>query len=137
MVTFDRPGEGDPVMKHRAALLSLLLALGLPVLAQNPKTPAPAPAPDAPGAGGFLEAPTVKPSPVAGEAAEPEITIRETGDQTIYEYRVRGMLYMVRIQPQFGPPYFLIDTDGNGSLDLRSSSPTDISIPQWVLFTWD
>ncbi|HYN78859.1 MAG TPA: DUF2782 domain-containing protein, partial [Lamprocystis sp. (in: g-proteobacteria)] len=51
--------------------------------------------------------------------------------------RVRGVLYMVKIQPQFGPPYFLIDSDGNGTLDQRDNSPMNISIPQWVLFTWD
>ena len=123
--------------KHRAALfplLALLLpSLGLPVLAQDP----PAPAPDAPGAGGFIEAPAVGNTPVTGDAVEPDITIRESGNETIYEYRVRGVLYMVKIQPQFGPPYFLIDSDGNGTLDQRDTSPKNISIPQWVLFTWD
>ncbi|MBV5272623.1 MAG: DUF2782 domain-containing protein [Lamprocystis purpurea] len=123
-------------MKHRAAPILLLLALllpafGLPVFAQDPAPPA------ADGAGGFLQAPTVEPTPVAGDAVEPEITIRESGDETIYEYRVRGALYMVKIQPQFGPPYFLVDTDGDGTLDVRDSSPKNISIPQWVLFTWD
>jgi hypothetical protein len=139
MVTFYRPGEGDPVMKHRAAPLALLLtltllALGLPALAKDePPTTAP---PDADGGTSFLQAPPPPNSPVTGDAVEPEITIREAGDQTIYEYRVRGMLYMVKIQPQFGPPYFLVDTDGNGTWDQRSSAPTNISIPQWVLFTW-
>jgi hypothetical protein len=74
---------------------------------------------------------------VTGESVEPEITIRETERAVIYEYRVRGQLYMVRIQPQIGPPYFLVDTDGNGTLDMRDSSPTNISIPQWLLFSWD
>ncbi len=123
-------------MKHRAAPILLLLALllpafGLPVFAQDPAPSA------ADGAGGFLQAPTVEPTPVAGDPVEPEITIRESGDETIYEYRVRGALYMVKIQPQFGPPYFLVDTDGDGTLDERDSSPKNISIPQWVLFTWD
>lgn len=87
--------------------------------------------------GGFLEVPTVVPSPVTGEAVEPDITIREEGDQVIYEYRVRGMLYMVRIQPQFGPPYFLLDLDGDGIMDTQENSPRNVSIPQWVLFSWD
>ena len=50
---------------------------------------------------------------------------------------MNGQLYMIRIQPQFGPPYFLIDTDGDGIMDIRNNSPRDISIPQWVLFSWD
>jgi hypothetical protein len=122
-------------MKHRAKMFPLLLALlllalGLPVFAQEPAAPA------TPGAGGFLEAPEVVPSPVTGDAVQPEITIRESGNETVYEYRVRGVLYMVKIQPQFGPPYFLIDSDGNGTLDQRDTSPKNISIPQWVLFSW-
>jgi hypothetical protein len=68
---------------------------------------------------------------------EPEITIIESGDEVIYEYRVRGVLYMVRIQPQFGPPYYLFDTNGDGVLDMQDNSPTNISIPQWVLFEWN
>jgi len=120
-----------------AALLlaALLLALDHPVSAQGPQRAEPA----APEADGFLESPagTASAAPAAGEAVEPEITIREAKDRTIYEYRVRGVLYMVKIQPQFGPPYYLIDTDGNGSLDLRDNSPTNISIPQWVLFSWN
>ncbi|NEX20995.1 DUF2782 domain-containing protein [Thiorhodococcus mannitoliphagus] len=89
------------------------------------------------GAAGFLQAPTVEPSSVTGEAVEPEITIVEDGDQLIYEYRVRGVLYMVRIQPQFGPPYYLYDLNGDGLIDAQDSSPTNIAIPQWVLFEWN
>ncbi|QVL50864.1 MAG: DUF2782 domain-containing protein [Thiocapsa sp.] len=87
--------------------------------------------------GGFLEAPTVIPSPITGEAVEPEITIIESGDDVIYEYRIRGVLYMVRIQPQFGPPYFLFDTNGDGILDMQENAANNISIPQWVLFEWN
>lgn len=91
-----------------------------------------------PGAGGgFLDAPTVIPSPITGEAVEPDITIIESGDQVVYEYRVRGQLYMVRIQPQIGPPYYLFDSDGDGVLDAQDSSPSNITIPQWVLFRWN
>jgi hypothetical protein len=76
------------------------------------------------------------PSPVTGEAVEPEITIREEGTQTVTEYRVNGLLYMVRIQPQVGPPYFLMDTNGDGVIDPRDSSPFNNNIPQWILFSW-
>ena len=43
---------------------------------------------------------------------------------------------MVRIQPQIGPPYFLLDLDGDGTLDVQRDRVSDISIPQWVLFSW-
>ena len=126
-------GDAEHSMKFFAAPALLLLVCALPVLAEDP-TPPPA---AAPGAGGFLESPSVPPSPVAGDPVEPEITIREGANETIYEYRVRGRLYMTRIQPQIGPAYYLIDSNGDGSLDQRSSIPMDINVNQWLLFSWD
>ncbi len=138
MRAFIRLGTDDNAMRQTLLTALALLAFGPPLWAQNEEPPAPPPPPsEENGAGGFLQAPEVAPSPIAGDSVEPEITIRETERAVIYEYRVRGQLYMVRIQPQFGPPYFLVDTDGNGTLDMRDSSPTNISIPQWLLFTWD
>lgn len=90
-----------------------------------------------PGAGGFLQTPSVVPSPVTPDGVEPDITIREEGDQLIYEYRVNGQLYMIKIQPQIGPPYYLLDTDGDGVMDERNPDPRDIRIPQWLLFNWN
>lgn len=117
-------------MKSPSLLLLATLTFG--ALAQGPVGVPPPP----PGAGGFLEAPVPVPSPVTGEAVEPEITIREEGTQTVTEYRVNGLLYMVRIQPQLGPPYFLLDTNGDGVIDPRDSSPLNNAIPQWLLFSW-
>ncbi|QGU33076.1 DUF2782 domain-containing protein [Thermochromatium tepidum ATCC 43061] len=87
-------------------------------------------------AGGFLQAPEVVPSPVTGEAVEPDITIRESGGEIFYEYRVRGVLYMVRVQPPFGPPYYLYDLNGDGLIDAQERAAHNISVPQWVLFDW-
>ncbi|NCA69149.1 MAG: DUF2782 domain-containing protein [Sphingobacteriia bacterium] len=121
-------------MRTNALVISLLLGVGcglaVGVLHAQDEPAAAAPP-------GFLEAPEVIPSPITGEAVEPEITIVEEGDQVVYEYRARGRLYMVRVQPQIGPPYFLLDTDGDGVLDMQEHSPRNISIPQWVLFRWD
>ena len=123
-------------MKPLAAPVLLLLAIGLPVLAQDAPPSAP-PAAGAEGTERFLEAPGLQPSPPTGETLEPEITIREDQRETIYEYRVRGRVYMVKVQPQIGPPYYLTDTNGDGTLDQRSNSPLNIDVNQWVLFTWD
>ena len=114
----------------KTILLTIPLLLGLGMAYAQEEQPAPA-------GGGFLEAPTVIPSPITGEPVEPEITIIESGDEVIYEYRVRGVLYMVRIQPQFGPPYFLFDTNGDGILDMQENAANNVSIPQWVLFEWN
>lgn len=83
----------------------------------------------------YPEAPELPPS-YQGERVEPEVTIIETEKDIIYEYRVRGQLYMVKIQPQWGPPYYLLDTNGDGQLDSQQSDPRNIAIPQWVLFSW-
>jgi hypothetical protein len=118
--------DGDHLMRKILLTLPLLLGVGMGQ-AQEP----PAGAPGTP-----LDAPTVTPSPITGEAVEPEITIIESGDRVIYEYRIRGHLYMIKIQPQIGPPYYLLDTDGDGVLDKQDNSPTNIAIPQWILFEW-
>ncbi|BCU07023.1 hypothetical protein Atep_17000 [Allochromatium tepidum] len=119
---------GDPVLNRRLAVLILASCLTT-VHAQDEA--------DGPDAGGFLQAPEVVPSPVTGEAVEPDITIRESGGEIIYEYRVRGVLYMVRIQPQFGPPYYLYDLNGDGLIDAQERAARNISVPQWVLFEWN
>jgi hypothetical protein len=126
-------------MKSIATPVLLLLALGLPVMAQDTPPPANTPPVASPAAGaeGSLEAPEVQPSPITGETVEPEVTIREGQRETIYEYRVRGRVYMVKVKPQIGPPYYLTDTNGDGTLDQRSNSPLNIDINQWILFTWD
>jgi len=41
------------------------------------------------------------------EQLEPEVTIRQQGSRTIHEYRINGQLYMVKIVPRKGPPYYL------------------------------
>ncbi len=77
---------------------------------------------------------TIEVSP--GEGIEPEVTIMETDKGTVYEYSVDGRVYMVKIVPQAGPAYYLLDSNGDGRLDIRTSDIGDISIPQWVLFSW-
>lgn len=84
----------------------------------------------------FPEPPSLPPASYQGETVEPDVTIIETEKETIYEYRVRGQLYMVKIQPQVGPPYYLLDTTGDGQLNAREDRVWNNSIPQWVLFSW-
>ena len=82
-----------------------------------------------------IPAPPVLPEPVqSGQALEPEVTIVESDKGTIYEYRANGALYMVKVQPVSGPPYYLLDTDGDGQMDVRQNRPWDNHVPQWVLF---
>ncbi len=78
------------------------------------------------------------PMPVqSGENLEPDITIIRRGKKTIQEYRVNGELYMIKIVPDIGPPYYMVDTDGDGTMDIRHSDlERNIRINQWKLFSW-
>jgi len=58
------------------------------------------------------------PPKVQDEQIEPTVTIREEEDRRIEEYRRNGRVYMVRVVPNKGVPYYYIDTDGDGQLDL-------------------
>jgi hypothetical protein len=112
----------DNAMKALVVGLVFLCAIA-PVAAQEDVADVPLP-------------PTI-PAPVqSGEILEPEVTIIESDKGTVYEYRVRGSLYMVKIQPAAGPPYYLLDLDGDGQMDVRQDEPWNNSIPQWVLFSW-
>ncbi len=73
----------------------------------------------------------------SGEPIEPEVTIIKKEGATISEYRVNGQLYMIKITPDVGKPYYLIDNDGDGNLESRVNDIySNISVPQWVIFKW-
>lgn len=67
---------------------------------------------------------------------EPEVTIKEEPSRSVHEYRINGRLYMVKIVPKAGPPYYLMDLDGDGEMDAQEEDPRKIVVPQWVLFRW-
>jgi len=58
------------------------------------------------------------PPKIQDEQLEPTVTIREEEERTIEEYRFNGQVYMVKITPKVGIPYYYIDTDGDGKLEL-------------------
>jgi len=83
--------------------------------------------------------PPVLPDPVeSGEVLEPEIIITPGKDGgTITEYRVNGIVWKVKITPAFGPPYYLRDRNGDGTMDCKTNNIyDDICVPGWVLFSW-
>jgi len=85
-----------------------------------------------------LESPNWSDPVVSGETLEPEITIIPGKDGgTITEYSVNGEVYKVKITPAFGPPYYLIDRNGDGKMDCKVNKIyDDICVSQWVLFSW-
>lgn len=73
----------------------------------------------------------------SGEALEPTVTIKESENKTIEEYSVNGRIYAVKITPKGGTPYYLVDVDGDGSLDTRRNSlDPNFLVNNWVLFSW-
>jgi len=84
----------------------------------------------------WAETPPPPPVEDPDQTIEPEVTIREERDRTVHEYRVNGRIYMVKIVPRKGPPYYLLDLDGDGELDTREEDPAAVVVPQWILFRW-
>lgn len=80
-----------------------------------------------------------RPSPEAlerEEALEPQVRIIEEEGARVEEYSIQGRLLYVRITPANGYPYYLFDTDGDGSLDRRTNNLDNPPINQWILHRW-
>lgn len=108
---------------------SLLLLLPTWVLAAESASNEPAAVP---------EPPDLPPRVQSGEEMEPDITIIRKGKDTIQEFRRHGKLYMVKIQPQIGPAYYMLDTNGDGEMDVKKNDLDDnVNINKWTLFEWD
>lgn len=71
------------------------------------------------------------------ENLDPEVTIINNDRGLIEEYRSNGRLYMIKVRPNKGPAYFLVDADGDGDLETRTNElAPNLLIPSWVLFSW-
>jgi hypothetical protein len=134
----------------RILLVTILLGLVLPALAQSPgertlpsqQSPAqygkpPAKAPD--GKRALQPLPEPPPPPPGLEpdpALEPQVTIQRRGSDTIEEFRLNGRLYMVKVTPTHGKPYYLLDTVGTGDFVRHDSFDTGTRPPMWVIHQW-
>lgn len=120
----------DRIMYRVSVFALLTLLFSPPLFARNEE--------DAPAFDEAVPEPPVIPQALeSGEVIEPEVTIIRKEEQVIEEYRVNHRLYMVKITPKVGKPYFLIDRDGDGRMEARMSEIyDDFVVPQWVLFSW-
>lgn len=102
--------------------MPLLLAIALPASAQM--LPQLEPLPEPP------------PPPDMMEGFEPEVTILQRDGDTVEEYRMNGRLYMVKVTPPHGVPYYLIDRQGDGILARHPGTSPPLSVPMWVIRSW-
>jgi len=75
-------------------------------------------------------------APDSNELA-PEVIIKPSEDGRIEEYRRNGKTFMIKVTPKKGRPYYLVDADGDGSLEKRTTefSP-EMLIPSWEILRW-
>ncbi len=107
----------------RTLIFLALCAPMLTIAANTPPQLEPLPEPPAPPAGYEPDA-----------ATEPQVTIVKRGEETIEEYRVNGELYMQKVTPSHGVPYYLVKETVDGGW-ARMDGPGDrIAVPNWVLF---
>jgi hypothetical protein len=67
------------------------------------------------------------------EIDEPQVTITKQTEQTIEEYRIGGKLYMIKVTPKMGKPYFLVDDRGDGKFARQESLDSGFRPPRWVI----
>ncbi|NJA89978.1 DUF2782 domain-containing protein [Rhodocyclus tenuis] len=112
-------------MRRTFTLLLLLLCAGH-ALAQKSDERQPLPA-----------VPPPPPEMIPFDAAiEPQVTIKKRENDTIEEYRVDGTLYMLKVTPANGVPYYLIDNQGNGNFMRMDTLDGGVRVPQWIIGTF-
>jgi hypothetical protein len=79
--------------------------------------------------------PGLKPVPDGAPGADdaPAVTIKPSGRGSVEEYRANGRIYMLKITPKVGKPYYFIDTKGDGQFVYRGSLDEGFRPPMWLI----
>jgi hypothetical protein len=110
-------------MRRLLPLLFAIVALNVAAQTRPPKLePLPEPPPPPPG--------------LLNEALEPQVTITRRGEDRVEEFRIGGKLYMQKVTPPHGVPYYLLDQGGNGQWVRQDSKDAGLSVPMWVIGTF-
>lgn len=67
------------------------------------------------------------------EALTPQVTITRRGEDQVEEFRIKGRLYMVKVTPPHGVPYYLIDERGDGQMIRRDAIDERLVVPMWMI----
>ncbi|MBU0601344.1 MAG: DUF2782 domain-containing protein [Gammaproteobacteria bacterium] len=82
--------------------------------------------------------PPPPPEPLeGGVSVEPQVTIIQRGEDTVEEHRINGKLYMVKVTPPHGTPYYLMDENGSGAMTRYDDLDSGLRVPKWVIFSFD
>jgi hypothetical protein len=91
----------------------------------------------------FAQAPKLEPLPAVpppppemvpfDASLEPQVTIKKRDRETVQEYRISGRLYMIKVTPEHGVPYYLVDDLGDGRMIRRESLDGSVRPPMWVV----
>lgn len=74
--------------------------------------------------------------PDAAPVDVPEVTITKETEQTVEEYHLNGKLYMIKITPKHGVPYYLVDDLGDGKFVRQESLDSGLRVPRWIIHSF-
>ncbi|MEQ1662647.1 MAG: DUF2782 domain-containing protein [Thiobacillus sp.] len=79
--------------------------------------------------------PELKPVPDGAPDKDdaPAVTIKPSSQGRVVEYRAGGKLYMLKVIPKTGKPYYLIDQKGDGQFARQDSLDSGMRPPMWVV----
>ena len=105
----------------RQISLTLLTCLSLSAYAADSELPA------------RIDPPPPPPMEADDAIDEPQVTIIKQTEQTIEEFRANGRLYMIKITPKHGVPYYLVDERGDGKFARQESLDSGLRVPRWII----
>lgn len=108
----------------RRLVIALVLCAALPLAAQTTPKPNLQPVP---------EPPPPPPGFELDPALEPQVTILKRGTDTVEEFRIGGRLYMIKVTPARGAPYYMIDEKGDGRFSRQDGLDSGLRPPMWVI----
>ena len=106
-------------MRHLSFIAFFCLSLS--AYAAQPEPPAKADVPPPP------------PMNMDDPSGEPQVTITKDSAKMVEEYRANGKLYMIKITPSHGAPYYLVDDLGDGKFVRQESLDSGFRVPRWII----
>lgn len=116
---------------HLIFLVLLLLSLAAPATAQSTQ---PSNLQEAPLPPELPELPLESPNAEDPLLEEPQVVIKKRGEDRIEEYSLNGRVYVIKVTPRIGFPYYLIDDTGDGTYIRDGVLEDGIRPPMWVIY---